>query len=237
MPSENKDAIGQAILEYHATGVNHDIVVKSEICDDDVIPSEYLFRAFDELPEIEKLAITECKGKVLDVGAAAGSHAKELIKRNHEVYCIDTSPGAIDYLRSQNIPSEKVDFFNFSGSNGFDTILLLMNGIGIAGTLSHLEFTLLQLKSHLNPGGQVVFDSSDIKYLYEDDEGGLWVDLNTEYYGNFEFRMQYKNHETDWFKWLYVDFDKLNEIAQKAGFTVQKLYNKDNHYLVKLTVQ
>jgi len=184
---------------------------------------------------LKKVAILECQGKTLDIGAAAGSHAKELIKRGIDVYCIDTSPGAISYLNSQNIPAEQIDFFNYNES-GYDTLLLLMNGIGIAGTLSHLEFTLLKLKSLLNTGGQILFDSSDIKYLYEDEEGGLWVDLNTEYYGNFEFQMEYKNNETDWFKWLYVDFEKLNETATKCGFNVQKLYDKDNHYLVKLTV-
>ncbi len=86
----------------------------------------------------------------------------------------------------------------------------------------------------MNEGGKVLCDSSDIKYLYEDDEGGMWVDLNTTYYGNFKFQMKYKGHENEWFDWLYVDFDKMSETAERAGFLVNKIVDQDNQYLVEL---
>jgi hypothetical protein len=111
-----------------------------------------------------------------------------------------------------------------------------MNGIGIAKTLDNLEATLVKAKGMLNENGKILCDSSDIKYLYEDDEGGMWVDLNTTYYGNFKFQMKYAGHETDWFEWLYVDFDKLEEIALKAGFKARILQEEDDQYLAELTL-
>ena len=112
-----------------------------------------------------------------------------------------------------------------------------MNGIGIAGDLSNLENTLLHLKSLLNEGGQILCDSSDIKYLYEDEDGGMWMDLNTEYYGNFNFRMTYKDQDSGWFKWLYVDFEKLKTAANNCGMTVDRIIEEDKSYLARITIK
>ncbi len=109
-----------------------------------------------------------------------------------------------------------------------------MNGLGLAGKLENLESFLAHLKTLLNPGGKILCDSTDILYLYEDEDGSLWVDLNAEYYGNFKFQMSYNDHQTDWFDWLYVDFERLQNTAEKVGFSVELLYDQDNHYLVEL---
>lgn len=229
------DPIGKAIQEYAKFKKPGDIVVSSDICEDDIIPIEVLFRTYDEMPELEKMALKECKGTILDVGAGAGSHAKYLSKKGFKVLAIDTSKGAVDYLHSIDIPAQNVDFFDFKGQQ-FDTILLLMNGIGIAGELANLEKTLAHAKTLLNPGGQILCDSSDIKYLYEDEDGSLWMDLNSEYYGNFKFQMKYKKEIGPWFNWLYVDFDNLFKVGKKLGFTTTRLMEKDDHYLAKLAL-
>jgi 2-polyprenyl-3-methyl-5-hydroxy-6-metoxy-1,4-benzoquinol methylase len=228
------DPIGKAILEYSKFKKPADIIVSSDICEDDIIPIELLFRTFDEMPEIEKIALNECKGKILDVGAGAGSHVKHLQNKGFKVLAIEISQGAVDYMISQHIDAKKINFFDYNNEK-FDTILLLMNGIGIAGKLSNLENTLNHAKSLLNPGGQILCDSSDIKYLYEDEDGSIWTDLNSEYYGNFRFQMKYKKEVGAWFDWLYVDFENLFQIASKVGLKTLRLIEKENHYLAKLT--
>ncbi len=229
------DPIGEAILDYSKTGKNKDIVVKSEICDDDVIPSEYLFRSFEEMPDIEQLALKRCHGSVLDVGSAAGIHASYLIEQGFNVDCIDISAKSVKYLKDKGLNAEQINFFD-KEEKRYDTILMLMNGVGIAGKLSNLELLLLKAKSLLKKNGRLLCDSSDIKYLYQDEEEGLWVDLNTEYYGNFKFQMTFNEHDSDWFDWLYVDFNKLKLAAEKCGFTIQKLHEEDNQYLAELTL-
>jgi len=72
MKAAEQDPIGQAILDYHKTKKPFDIVVSSDLCDDDIIPIEVLFRTYNDMPELEKLAIKLCKGQVLDAGAGAG---------------------------------------------------------------------------------------------------------------------------------------------------------------------
>lgn len=230
------DPIGEAIKEYAQNKIPADIIVSSDICEDDIIPVEVLFRSYEEMPELEKVALNECKGSILDVGAGAGSHATYLSDLGKKVLAIDISKGAVEYMKSKGLNALEENFFNLQNQK-FDTILMLMNGIGIAGTLANLEHTLLQAKSLLNIGGSIICDSSDIKYLYEDEDGALWMNLNSEYYGNFRFNMSYKTEKGINFDWLYVDFDNLFQTAAKIGLKAVRLYNKDNHYLAKLQLQ
>ena len=44
--------------------------------------------------------------------------------------------------------------------------LLLMNGIGLCATLEGLQHFLQHAKGLLQAGGQLLFDSSDVAYLY-----------------------------------------------------------------------
>jgi SAM-dependent methyltransferase len=236
MNTTPNDPIGQAILDYAKNKKPFDIVVSSDICDDDIIPIEVLFRSYKDMPDIEKKALKLCKGDVLDVGAGAGIHCQELIENGLSVHAIDSSKGAVDYLNKSGIPCTLSSFDTFKSSTKFDTILMMMNGIGIAGTLSNLENTLIKAKNLLKQGGQLICDSSDIRYLYEDEEGGLWMDLNSDYYGNFRFQMHYKQISGPWFDWLYVDYDNLHKVAAKVGFKSVKVLEQENHFLAQLTL-
>ena len=235
MSASLKDPMGQAILDFASTGKSKDIIVCSDICDDDVIPSEYLFRSYEQMPNIEKMALDRCTGNILDVGAGAGVHAKYLNEKGLTIDCIDISSLAVDHLKSSGLNAEQLNFFEVHNKS-YDTLLLLMNGLGIAGNLSNLERTLLHAKTILSKNGKIVCDSSDIKYLYEDEDGGMWTDLNAAYYGDFKFQMKYEEHVSDWFEWLYVDFENLKSIAEKIGFKVVQLLEEDDHYLAELSL-
>ncbi|MCH2224799.1 MAG: class I SAM-dependent methyltransferase [Crocinitomicaceae bacterium] len=225
--------MGQAIIDFSTTGIDGEIIVKSDICDDDVIPIGYLFRAFKEMPTIEQKAIEICQGRVIDIGAGAGIHAEELQYRGHEVVCIDTSPKSTEHLLKNGFNAINENFFDTTQKD-FDTVLMMMNGIGIAGNLDNLERTLLKAKAMLTPNGKIICDSSDVKFLYQDDDGSMWVDLNTTYYGNFKFQMEYKEHISEWFDWLYVDFDTLKSRAKKVGLIASKIHEEDHQYLAEL---
>jgi SAM-dependent methyltransferase len=235
MIEKKGDPVGTAILDYIKTRKPDDIIVSSDICEDDVIPVEVLFRNQNEMPDLELMALESCKGKVLDVGAGAGAHSKELIDRGLDVDSIEISDGAVQYMKSIGLNARKINFFDLKNDK-YDTILMMMNGIGIAGKLSNLENTLLHAKNLLQPGGKILCDSSDIKYLYEDEGGALWVDLNSEYYGNFRFQMKFKKEKGPWFDWLYVDFDNLFNAAKNVGLKAKKILDQDDHYLAEITL-
>jgi hypothetical protein len=221
MKENNGDPMGAAIKEYASSRKPGDIIVTSDICEDDIIPVEVLFRKYDEMPELEKIAL---------------DHALYLQDLGFDVTCIDVSAGAVDVMKKSGLKAEKINFFSYNKQK-FDTLLMLMNGIGIAGKLSNLERTLLHAKSLLNKGGKILCDSSDIKYLYEDEDGSLWMDLNSEYYGNFRFQMKYKKEKGPWFDWLYVDFDSLFTAAKNVGLKAVRLEEIDDHYIAELTLE
>ena len=210
------DPIGCAIEDFVKGTAEENIIVKCDLSEDDVIPVEYLFRGEESMPEIEKVALSQVKGSVLDIGAAAGPHSKILNERGFNVTAIDTSEKGIEYLKSAGINAVHGNILDYSDKK-YDTLLLLMNGIGIAGRLAQLTDFLKHCSSLLNDGGRIICDSTDVQYFFEEDDGSLWVDLNTEYFGEFKFKMKYKNVETDWFDWLYVDQTTLEQHCTEAG--------------------
>ena len=233
MSTFDKDPIGRAIQDFLSNNHDENIVVKSSICDDDVIPVAYLFRSESELPNLEKEALDRCTGKVLDVGGGAGIHATMLKKKGFQVEVIDTSQGAVAYHLQQGLKSRCLNFFDLTDEK-YDTLLFLMNGLGIAQRLSNLPHFLQKCYDLLPIDGQVIADSTDIKYLYEDDEGGYWLDLNSSYYGDFDFQMCYKDTCSESFDWLYVDFETLKLHAEVVGFSIEKVDEFEQQYLVVL---
>jgi SAM-dependent methyltransferase len=227
------DPIGFAIEDFVKGTAEENIIVKCDLSEDDVIPVQYLFRSEEELPEIEKVALSQVKGSVLDIGAAAGPHSKILKEKGFEVTAIDTSEKGIAYLKTENINAIHGNILDYSDKK-YDTLLLLMNGIGIAGRLSQLTDFLKHCARLLNEGGRIICDSTDVQYFFEDEEGAFWVDLNTAYFGEFKFKMKYKDVETDWFDWLYVDLSTLEQHCNEAGLKMEVLYQDAPAFLVEI---
>jgi len=229
------DPIGKAILDFHRTRKPKDIIVSSDLTDDDIIPIEVLFRSYEEMPNLEKRALDLAQGKILDIGAGAGPHSTYLKSQGFYVKAIDSSPGAIEYLKNQGIEAECRNILDLKDET-YDTLLLLMNGMGIAGKKSTLVPFLKHLKTLLNPHGQILCDSSDVKFLYEEEDGSYWMDLNSEYYGDFQFQMHYGKESSQVFPWLYVDYDTLHSAAVACGFLCRRLEVEENHFLAQLVL-
>ena len=234
---EKNDPIGKVIEDYLSGKVNAEIKVKSDLSEDDVITAKYLFRSFDTMPKIEQKALELCKGEILDIGCGAGPHLKALKEKGLYAEGLDVSKKACNYLTSIGFNVYNENFQQFSKKK-YDTLLLLMSGIGLAGDLQSLPKFLKHAKSILKEDGKILCDSTDVSYFYEDDEGGLWMDLNAAYYGEFKFKMSYKDNKTDWFKWLYVDFTKLKTIANEVGLSCEIVEEntEESSYLAELKV-
>jgi SAM-dependent methyltransferase len=231
------DPIGKAIADYFELGEAPDIEIQTNYTEGELLTPAYFFRTENDIPKIEKTALGLCRGKVLDVGAAAGCHAIVLQEKGFEVTALEKSQLAADVMKKRGVKEVACsDIFHFQ-EKGYDTILLLMNGAGIGGTSEGLLQLLLHMKTLLNKNGQILIDSSDISYLFEEEDGSVWVDLaGKTYYGEMEYQLTYKN-EISKFSWLFVDFNTLNEVAKKAGLTGKKIMD-GNHfdYLAQLTL-
>lgn len=230
------DVYGKAILDYQK-GENSKIITFSSIAGKDVMPVDHLFRPFDKMPEIEKTALKMAKGKVLDLGCGAGSHSLYLQEKKFQVRSIDISEGAIAACRERGLKNAGVLNIWDLKSEKFDTIISLMNGVGISGSLERLPAFIAHLKSLLNPGGQILIDSSDIIYMFEDEDGETDLPELNHYYGEIEFDLQYKGEKSGALPWLYIDFYNLKHYAEASGFNCELVQEGDHYdYLARLSL-
>ena len=227
---EREDPMGAAIRDYFRQGKSAQLKVLSSLFDDDEMPVAHLFRSYHEMPPLEQRALNEARGKVLDVGAGAGCHALALQERGLDVMAVDISPLSCETMKERGVANvECVNIFNQRFQERFDTLLLLMNGTGIAGKLSRLPQLLSRLKQLMNPGAQILIDSSDLRCVYEDENGVLDVDLDGAYYGEVDYQMTYRNIIGKSFDWLYADSVVLAECCRQCGLKCEILA-QGNHY-------
>ena len=177
--SPNRDPMGAAITDYLAHGKESKLRVFSSLFDEDEIPVSQLFRTYEEMPDIERVALQRCSGRILDVGAGSGCHSLALQKMDKQVMAIDISPLSVEAMREQGVKEVLcANLFDSTFIGQFDTILMLMNGSGIVGKLAHFPAFFLRMKQLLAPGGQLLMDSSDLSYLFEDEEDNLDLALS-----------------------------------------------------------
>jgi SAM-dependent methyltransferase len=234
-----KDLFGKAMLDFQTNNSPEDLITETTISEADEMSVAYLFRSFNEMPKLEQKALEIAKGKTLDIGCGAGSHSLHLQNdKKLDVTSIDISEKAIETCKLRGVKNARVqDVLTLEGEK-YDTIISLMNGVGIFGKLENCNKFLSKLKSLLNPGGQILLDSSDIIYMFDEDEdGGKWIPSDTEYYGEVIFNISYKGEKESAFEWLYLDYNTLQNAAVANGFKCELILEGEHYdYLAKLTI-
>lgn len=241
MPHQAPDLLGQALLDYQHGHHAAALTVQCSAAEDEQLPAAYFFRTLLAMPALERQALAECRGRVLDLGAGAGCHSLELQSRGFQaVRAVDHSTGAARVMQARGVRQvAQHDIFAPRAADElpYDTILMLMNGLGLAGTLEGLDKFLAHARTLLAPNGQILATSSDISYLYQDEDGALVFNLNGPYYGEVTYTFQYKDQTGEPFPWLFIDASLLEDAARAAGYEVDFLGDEENgQYLVRLTV-
>ena len=229
------DILGTALLDYYHGNYTEDIINETNISEEDVLPLPYFFRKHSEMPVLEKDALKLCKGKVLDVGCGAGCHSLYLQKKGMQVTAIDTSKGAVDVCKLQGVEDVRHLSLLELRDEKFDTILLLMNGTGIFQKLEYVSMYLQHLKSLLSPSGQILIDSSDLQYMYDQgEEGGIWIPAD-RYYGELEYTIKYKGEVSKAFDWLYIDENLFESACLNESLRFEIKSRGENYdYLVRI---
>lgn len=223
------DPMGAAIYDFHKNGTADVLRVFSSQFEEDEIPVEDLFRDFDSMPFLEQTALEIASGSILDVGAGSGCHSAALKEMGKSATAIDISPLSVEVMKERGLDVRQVNLYDEAFDEKFDTVLMLMNGTGIIGNLDNMPVFFSRMRQLLKPGGSVLIDSSDLRYLFEEEDGSLMIDLADDYYGQLDYQMQYKDVVGEPFDWLYVDFDTLAFYAEENGF-VAELVAEGEHY-------
>ena len=240
VPAE-KDPIGQAMMDYIVNPkANQESIIHidTNITEDESISTPYFFRTYDEMPLSERTALDISEGKVLDLGAGSGVHSLYLQEKGLEVHPIDISELSVEVMKKRGVQNVRLKDFKELQDEKYDTILLLMNGIGMVQRIDNLSKYLEHFKSLLTDKGQILIDSTDILYMFEEEDGSYMIDLNTDYYGQMIYFVSYKDIKGDAFDWLYVDFGLLRDAAASVGLHCEQIVDEEEgHYLAKLTIQ
>lgn len=230
------DVFGEALKDQFKNPPAETLWVHNSYDEPEEMPVDIYFRNEKEMPELELKALDLCRGKVLDVGAGVGSHALILQKRGLNTTGMDISAIAVDIMKQrglkQAIEGNILTYKIPEGEKKYDTLLFMMNGIGLTGSIPGLKAFLKYAKALINKDGQLVFDSSDLSYLYLEipfPENG--------YFGEVSFRYEYKSVKGNWFKWIYVDQKTLTDIAKATGWLAEIIFEDDSdQYLARLTL-
>jgi SAM-dependent methyltransferase len=211
--------------------------VESDCAGTEKMPAGIFFRTLEQLPELERYALGLCQGTVLDIGAGAGSHSLILQQQGFDVSAVDISPFSVAVMQQRGL--EKAicsDIWDFK-AEPFDTILMLMNGIGLAGDLKGLELFLKDIKRLLKPEGQLLLDSTDLSYLRHEPGVKIKPVLRKGHnYGKVQYQLEYRGVKGPSFNWLFVDEDTLRKYAQRSGWGFQVIYEEDSQYLARLVM-
>lgn len=234
---KNNDPMGQAFVDYLAENDAPKIKVLLDLAEEETIDPAYFFREYDDCPELEQRALAECKGRILDVGAGAGSHSLYLQQAGFDVSSIDISPLSVEVMQKRGLKNASLmDFYSITEQR-FDTLLFLMNGIGLVAKLENFDKFFTHARSLLKPNGQILLDSSDLIYLFEQDDGSYVLDLSQKYHGEVEFNLRYKDIKGAPFDWLYVAYDLLADAAERNGFKSELILEGPHYdYLARLTL-
>lgn len=221
------DAYGEALLDYHHDRYVPPLLLNTSYGVKEDMPAEVFFREEDDFNELEEFALSLVQGKVLDAGAGAGAFSLALQQRDYEVTALEISSQACEVMRKRGVNDVREgDIGEFRGET-YDTVLFMMNGLGLYGTLKGLTRGLKKIRDLLNPGGRIIADSSDIRYLYES------ALPESRYFGEIDYQYIYHNRPGEWFKWIYVDQKTLRYAASRAGLHCQVVFEGENdHYLV-----
>jgi sRNA-binding regulator protein Hfq len=224
------DILGEAMFDFLKNGSGEPLIAHTSYGPDEIYELDYFFRDLDKMPELEIFALSLCRGEILEIGAGAGSHALALEDQGKNITAMDTSVGCINVMLCRGLTRLlHMDIFNLC-QGGYNTLLLLMNGIGVTGNVDGFNRFLVKAEMITSDEAQVIFDSTDVSYAIEKDSV-----VHGKYFGEIRYQFEYKGMKGPWFDWLYIDQEELFRICSKTGWMPQIIYEQgQGHYLVRL---
>ncbi|MEM9671489.1 MAG: SAM-dependent methyltransferase [Cyclobacteriaceae bacterium] len=225
------DVYGQALNDFFYGRPTEELWVHTSYGTREEMPVDWFFREPEDFPTLEQYALSLCRGTVLDIGAGVGSHVLALQENGLQALAVEQSLFACEIMEARGVKQYLAAPYEEYEGPPVDTMLLLMNGIGLVGSLSKLSRFLEWAKKFIQPEGQLLFDSSDISYLFDGKP-----QPKDYYYGEVQFQYEYREQYGEWFSWLYIDFDTLWQASRQSGWEVQRIYEDETQqYLARLT--
>jgi SAM-dependent methyltransferase len=227
-----------AMWAYHR-GSHDAVIVVYDDFERDEVPVSYFFRRPEQFPPLESRALDLCRGRVLDVGAGSGCHSLVLQDRGLEVTAIEVVPDLVDILRERGVKDARVATWMDVDAGQFDTVLMMMNGLGLAETLAGLRGLFQHARRLVRTGGQILADSTDVRVRMDREAGrsGTLERPDGRYIGELHFQLEFEGRKGPPFGQLYVDAHTLIRYAREENWDCEIVCDPDEYgnYLARLT--
>jgi SAM-dependent methyltransferase len=222
------DAFGEQLWSYYKTGTPQYEMIER---DDGFIaigasgPGLY-FSSYDEWDALDRRVIAYARGRVLDIGCAAGRHALHLQRKGCDVTGIDNSPLSIRVARLRGLkkarvlPIEKIGTFK---PGSFETVILLGGNFGLFGSLPKARRILRYLQTIMTEDATIIARSRDPRH-------GGWVHRaymarnrrKGRMPGQTRCRIRFRHFVGNWLDYLFVSQRELRMILQGTGWVVSR---------------
>lgn len=229
------DLHGQAMLDYLGGDEGAHCILRRD--DGVAYPPVYAGQFFypEGLPAVDRVAVEHCAGRVLDIGAGAGSHSLAIRERGLDVTSVEISPKAVEVMRRRGVPRPVVGDVFDPHPEPFDTVLVILN-IGIVRNLEGLDRFLRHLGTLLTDSGRLITDSVDPRDS-ADESYRRYAEAKAargRYLGERTVRFEYRGQTSDWFEWMHIDPVTLGEHVRRAGYTMEPLARDGRRFLVSI---
>ena len=223
------DAFGEQLWSYYKTGEpQYDLLER----DDGFIaigvsgPRLY-FSSYDEWDALDRRAITFARGRVLDVGCAAGRHALHLQRKGHDVTGIDDSPLSIRVARLRGVKKARVLAIEEIGTfprESFETVILLGNNFGLFGSLPKARRLLRTLQTITSEDATIVARALDLRHGGDPVHRAYMARNRSRgrLSGQMRVRVRFRDVVGNWIDYLFVSKRELQMILKGSGWTVRR---------------
>lgn len=231
LPGSSFELFARAMLD-HWMGKRATVYFERD--DGFVDPSQvemYLWPA-NKWPKMEREALKEVRGRVIDLGCGPGRHALYLQTRGHEVVGVDSSPTQVALARIRGVQQVYLGDVKRlpKGLGTFDTAIMMGNNLGLAGDVPRMRRFLRDLRAIMRRRGRLVGHSRI---------PGTWSKDHLPYVkwnlkrgrppGLITLRIRYKGEVGDWFDLLLLPPEELARIASSAGWELTKVIWEGGH--------
>jgi SAM-dependent methyltransferase len=227
---------GMAIADYYKGDKDAAVAVYR----DDGLVENLAILSFFRSPTaypLDKVALDNCRGRVLDVGAGVGIHSLYLQDKGFSVCAMDVSPEACEVMKKEGVKEVHCASFEGFSARLFDTLLILGRSICMVETLAGLQDFLEKVHSLVRPGGQIILNSVDVTRT-SNPQHLAYHDINRRegrYVGECRLHMEYKGVKGPVCGLLHVEAATLAEYAEKTGWSCDILVQEDDgNYLARL---
>jgi len=178
------------------------------------------FQNVEQFSPTDKAAVDLSRGRILDIGAGAGRHSLALQALGYQVCAVDICTEAVHIMRKRGVRDVRcVDVFDMKHVS-FDTLLIMMHGVGILKNLSGLDRFLRHARALVASEGQILMDSVDMRQT-RNPVHLAYQEFNRRcgrYFGETRLVFEYQGIKGSSFEWLQVDPETLREYARNSGW-------------------